>query len=149
MYRVLKPPGGGSSNIFGAEASASAAKPKAGTKKPTDSGVFGKTDTGHGSDRDNSAGRNRTARDGDDSFNRLFGDPGSFSPKCTSASQQVDTYSNLFGGADSQSTEQQRKGGDTHFNIFGDDISAQGEGFLCTTPGHSSGRYSGKGRGMG
>ncbi|PVD35049.1 hypothetical protein C0Q70_06330 [Pomacea canaliculata] len=126
--RVLKPPGGGSSNIFGAEASASAAKPKAGTKKPTDSGVFGKTDTGHGSDRDNSAGRNRTARDGDDSFNRLFGDPGS-SP------------------VSAKSTEQQRKGGDTHFNIFGDDISAQGEGFLCTTPGHSSGRYSGKGRG--
>ncbi|XP_025085233.1 jupiter microtubule associated homolog 1-like [Pomacea canaliculata] len=69
--RVLKPPGGGSSNIFGAEASASAAKPKAGTKKPTDSGVFGKTDTGHGSDRDNSAGRNRTARDG--SYNPITG----------------------------------------------------------------------------
>lgn len=88
----------------------------------------------------------RSARDGDDSFNRLFGDHASspaLSQKGTSASQRVNTYDNLFGDSrrplqPSTPTEPSK----THEHIFGDQTAAQGEGATTT------GRYTGKGRGM-
>ena len=141
-HRVLKPPGGGSSNIFGTEP-AGTAKPRAnppGAGKPQDAGIFGQSAS------DSSVkNHQRSARDGDDSFNRLFGDNASspaLSQKGTGASQRVNTHDNLFG--DSRSSHKPStptEPSNTHEHIFGDPTAAQGEG--ATT-----GRYSGKGRGM-
>ncbi|KAL8610044.1 hypothetical protein ACOMHN_045442 [Nucella lapillus] len=99
-YRVLQPPGGGSSNIFGdapaRSAPAAAAAANRPSNKPTDAGIFGATG------QSAQGGAQRTARDGDDSFNRLFGDSAAspaHSQKGASASQRVSTHSILFGNA--------------------------------------------------
>ncbi|XP_076446626.1 uncharacterized protein LOC143283994 isoform X2 [Babylonia areolata] len=92
--RVLRPPGGGSSNIFGTPDPTPAASART-TGKPADSGIFDAS-----SDAASKGSAQRSARDGDDSFNRLFGDKASspaVSQKGTSASQRVDTHANLFG----------------------------------------------------
>ncbi|KAL8610048.1 hypothetical protein ACOMHN_045446 [Nucella lapillus] len=98
--RVLQPPGGGSSNIFGdapaQSAPAAAAAANRPSNKPTDAGIFGATG------QSAQGGAQRTARDGDDSFNRLFGDSAAslaHSQKGASASQRVSTHSILFGNA--------------------------------------------------
>ncbi|KAL8610037.1 hypothetical protein ACOMHN_045435 [Nucella lapillus] len=98
MSKVLQPPGGGSSNIFGDAPARSAAAAAANrpSNKPTDAGIFGATG------QSAQGGAQRTARDGDDSFNRLFGDSAAspaHSQKGASASQRVSTHSILFGNA--------------------------------------------------
>ncbi|XP_076446625.1 uncharacterized protein LOC143283994 isoform X1 [Babylonia areolata] len=136
--RVLRPPGGGSSNIFGTPDPTPAASART-TGKPADSGIFDAS-----SDAASKGSAQRSARDGDDSFNRLFGDKASspaVSQKGTSASQRVDTHANLFGDVpESPQEKTPAKSQSTHENLFGEPVaSARGD--------RAAGRYAGRGRG--
>ena len=135
---MLKPPGGGSSNIFGPAESA-AARPSIGACKTMESGVFKAGNTSM------KGSAQRSARDGDDSFNRLFGNVMS-SParkqKCYSATQRVDTHANLFGESASLPFRSFPSDAEsTHQHIFGErDEMGGGESH--------TGHYLLKGRGM-
>ncbi|KAK7097780.1 hypothetical protein V1264_004709 [Littorina saxatilis] len=124
--RVLRPPGGASSNIFGAPDPAPAASAKqrtAGGGKPSDSAIFGASSAGSGQGN----GGQRAARDGDDSFSHIFGNTASspaLGSRGTSVSQRVNTHDNLFGDTrSSPEPSTPNASGNSYQHIFGDTAS--------------------------
>lgn len=72
-FRVLKPPGGGSSDIFGAAPEeTSPRRIKAHNQSQLGSALFGDI---NGTDNANAAVSPRSSKPGNDSYNRLFGPP--------------------------------------------------------------------------
>lgn len=69
---MLKPPGGGSSDIFGAVPEESPRRIKAHNQSQLGSALFGNI---NGTDNANAAVSPRSSKPGNDSYNRLFGPP--------------------------------------------------------------------------
>lgn len=94
--RVLKPPGGGSSDIFGAvpEETMSPRRVKTHNKSQLGSALFGNA---NGTDNPHTILSPRSNKPGNDSYNRLFGPPDAPAVKSPNAKKYKDTNT-LFNG---------------------------------------------------